>query len=437
MKKTFHILTCCLLLTAMALFQSCLKDDDKLYGDEGDRVENYLKNAKSVLTNSEHGWHLEYYPHRELKYGGFNYCLKFTDDNKVTVWYEDAKGESVTSTYNLVGDDGPVLTFDTYNKLMHIFATPSQGEYEAKDGDFEFILLKVTDSEITLKGKRSGNVMYMHKLNGDPTDYLSDLEATKAKYHRYGAGTAEWGGNQYSALFDLQNRKFTLLDKDGAEVDHRMLIYTDKGFKLASPLAWDGEQLQDFTFNDDAAEKTFTSGNVTFKMQETYKTYNDFIGSYTILELSNRTVTLQKDVEGQSYIVKNLGSGGYNTVAYSDAGDESKGIAPLKGDGNPRAYYDEYWGKLYFKPVFIGQSSGFQKTYYIYLYTTDGDMVYFDDQYPCKTAAYPGSAIKIQVGANGMGITDWFWTKPRPNDEGSESAGNFDDFPIPMTWTKK
>ena len=64
-------------------------------------------------------------------------------------------------------------------------------------------------------------------------------------------------------------------------------------------------------------------------------------------------------------------------------------------------------------------------------------MVYFDDQYPCKTAAYPGSAIKIQVGANGFGITDWFWTKPRPNDEGSESAGNFDDFPIPMTWTKK
>jgi len=187
MKKNNIILFLLMALPTL-LLTSCLKDQEDLFSESASqRTTNYMANVKRVLTGAENGWLLNYVPDRETSYGGYCYTMKF-DEETATVFSEfapDAK-PSTTSTYVLNNEDGPVLTFDTYNDQMHIFATPhgssGAGGYEAYDGDFIFIIMDISEDEntITLKGNRSGNVMYMHRLTNDtPEGYIQKIKTVK------------------------------------------------------------------------------------------------------------------------------------------------------------------------------------------------------------------------------------------------------------------
>lgn len=167
-----------LLAFSTLAFQSCLKDQEDFFDESSsERMQAVLENTKAVLTSSDNGWIFDYYPDRNLSYGGIIYALKF-DDKKVSVRCELSPDMEETSFYKLNTNNGPVLSFDSYNTLMHFFATPSSGEYEAKDGDFEFMIMDVTEDRITLRGNRTGNTMYLHRLN----EALMPLFMPQVKY---------------------------------------------------------------------------------------------------------------------------------------------------------------------------------------------------------------------------------------------------------------
>ena len=175
------------LLALPLLLTSCLKDQEDLFTDSASaRTTKYLAEVQDVLTSAENGWLLNYYPDREQSYGGAVYTLRF-DDEQVTVSSEIAGDPNYTetSTYILNNEDGPVLMFDTYNQLMHYFATPSgssgAGGYEAYDGDFIFIILDISEDKntITLKGNRSGNIMYMHRMTESSSSYITKVLQTQ------------------------------------------------------------------------------------------------------------------------------------------------------------------------------------------------------------------------------------------------------------------
>ena len=189
MKKTRNIILFMLMALPTVLLTSCLKDQDDLFDKSASaRVTDYLANAKRVLTSSENGWVLNYVPDREHSYGGYTFTLKF-DSAQVSVYSEIAAEPMtpVTSYYTLDNENGPVLSFDTYNENMHFFATPhgssGAGGYEAYDGDFLFIIQEISADEntIKLKGGRSGNVMYMHRLTGDtPESYIHKIDSVRS-----------------------------------------------------------------------------------------------------------------------------------------------------------------------------------------------------------------------------------------------------------------
>ena len=178
-----------LLLALPLMLTSCLKDQEDVFSESASaRTVKYLENAKKVLTSSNNGWVLNYYPDRDLSYGGYVYTLKFGQEN-VEVFSELASDAepSKTSLYTLKNEDGPVLMFDTYNEYMHFFATPhgssGAGGYEAYDGDFIFIIMNISEdgNTIKLKGNRSGNIMYMHRLTGEETaaSYMNKIKTIK------------------------------------------------------------------------------------------------------------------------------------------------------------------------------------------------------------------------------------------------------------------
>ncbi len=61
------------MLVAMSavLLQSCLKDQEDLFDNSAsERLQMVLDNTKRILESSEDGWVLDYYPDRNLSYGG-------------------------------------------------------------------------------------------------------------------------------------------------------------------------------------------------------------------------------------------------------------------------------------------------------------------------------------------------------------------------------
>ena len=171
MKRLSYILLFALSLLAT----SCLIEEKEVFDKTpAERMDAFLAEYKALLESSENGWLFEYYPQKDQSYGGYNYILKFKD-GYVTAWLEGATNEE-TSTYKMTPDDGPVLSFDTYNANLHYFAEASPSQYQGLQGDYEYnILGKSADgSEIYVKGRKSGNVLTMRKFEGtDPVAYFT------------------------------------------------------------------------------------------------------------------------------------------------------------------------------------------------------------------------------------------------------------------------
>ncbi len=234
------------LLLSTLLLQSCLKDQEDVFDKSSSlRMQEVLDKTKATLTGNENGWALDYYPSRDLSYGGIAYAIQFKG-TEATVYSQNAeKGE--TSLYKLTNDDGPVLSFDSYNSLMHAYATPSPDEYEAKDGDFEFIIMDVQSDIITLKGKRSGNMMYMHRLSQPAKEYIAAVKNIDEKMY---SGKYAFVIDGDSILTRRVGNVFLFTDPNTGESTEMPFITTTTGFELKDTVTIMGKNVEGFNYSE-------------------------------------------------------------------------------------------------------------------------------------------------------------------------------------------
>lgn len=260
-KKIFAYL---LLMLPALLLTSCLKDQEDVFDKPASiRTKEYLEKTRRVLTSSEHGWVLDMFPHPTQDYGGYSFTMKFDEDN-VTVCTELAEDvtEPITSAYTLSNEAGPVLCFDTYNKYLHLFSTPSSGTgaggYEAYKGDFLFIIMNISEDEntITLKGTRSGNLMYMHRITQDIADYQTELNEFVSNLV-FDRAVATIDGKEYTLNFFTNDRYIGIDVPEGEEAIETAFCFDNNGFTLYEPATLSGKQVQVFKYNEENA--TFTS----------------------------------------------------------------------------------------------------------------------------------------------------------------------------------
>jgi hypothetical protein len=234
------------LLLSTLLFQSCLKDQEDIFDKSSSlRMQEVLDKTKAALTGNENGWSLDYYPNRNLTYGGIAYAIQFKG-TEATVYSQEAD-HSETSLYKLTNDDGPVLSFDTYNSLMHAYATPSSSEYEAKDGDFEFIIMDVQSDLITLKGKRSGNMMYMHRLSQPAKEYIAAVQNIEEKMY---SGKYAFVIDGDSILVRRTGNVFLFTDPKTGESTEMPFITTTTGFELKDTVTIMGKNVEGFNYSE-------------------------------------------------------------------------------------------------------------------------------------------------------------------------------------------
>lgn len=253
MKKK-NILALLLLALPVLMLTSCLKDQDELFEQSASkRLSEYLENTKKTLTSAQYGWILNYYPDRDLSYGGFVYTVKFKDETVEARCELDDPSNMIESTYTLCNEDGPVILFDTYNEYLHYFTTPSgssgAGGYEAYDGDHMLMILDVAadGKTIKLKGTRSGNIMYMYQLEEDAETYLNKVLAVEdaLPFSKY---ELEIGGK--SAIVRVSSSNiFTFYTED--EEIYAPGVFTPNGLIFNEPVELYGKTIEGVTANGD------------------------------------------------------------------------------------------------------------------------------------------------------------------------------------------
>lgn len=269
MKKIFFYI---MFAVAGLSLQSCLHDDDEIFDKPAaERINEAVANAKEVLTSSQEGWVMHYYVGREYAYGGLNLAMKFTD-GKVQMYNETAKKSdgsyiSAVSTYKITRDQGPVLAFDTYNDLLHVYGDPAGSGPTDVDGweaDYEFVIMNISEDQntITLQGKKFNNTIVLERLNRPVAEYFD--AATKMAESLTNAGILAYTVGDKKAKFYPGSSEYSVkYVDDKGEVASLTVPYTstDKGVLFNEPIELFGDTLKGINAKDTATVNDVLTAN--------------------------------------------------------------------------------------------------------------------------------------------------------------------------------
>ena len=153
-----------------ATMVACSRDEESLFDKSAaERAQEAIETAFDVLTSNEAGWEVAYFPNLEASSKGYNMVWKFNANGKVSA---TAKNSATTrnkimtdsaSTWAVKSDYGPILTFDTYNDVIHAFSDPQENGAGLL-GDYEFLILKATPEVVILKGKKHSAYSVMRPM---------------------------------------------------------------------------------------------------------------------------------------------------------------------------------------------------------------------------------------------------------------------------------
>lgn len=302
MKKIFFYI---MFAVAGLSLQSCLHDDDEIFDKSAaERINEAVANVKEVLTSSQEGWVMHYYVGQEYAYGGLNLAMKFTD-GKVQMYNETAQNsdgsyKSVVSTYKITRDQGPVLAFDTYNDLLHVYGDPAGNGPTDVDGweaDYEFVVMNISEDQntITLKGKKFNNTIVLERLNRPVAEYFD--AATKMAESLTNAGILAYTVGDKKAKFYPGSSEYSVkYVDDKGEVASLSVPFTstDKGVLFNEPIELFGDTLKGInakdtaTVNDVLTANTFVVSNDESKVLSLSKDLSDiFQAGNWYLALSN------------------------------------------------------------------------------------------------------------------------------------------------------
>ncbi len=263
MKK--HLKIIAVLLLPYFLF-SCNKEMEETFKETANqRIQKAVDNYKKTLIGSEHGWLLRYMPDKKQSYGVYNYVVKFKANDECVVWSElmDDFTKPSTSSYTVRPNGGPLLSFYTYNAtLMKDFANPDWSNPSAKGGDYEFLIMKVSNDTVYLKGNLSGNEMFMTKLKKPIGTYLEDAKKLDLTLKSNNIKEVQINGKKVE--FIRNNRVIILKDKNGEEVKYPY-VFTNQGIRFAKPIKVGGTDVSELLFDNTGNDDVFKSkdGKVT------------------------------------------------------------------------------------------------------------------------------------------------------------------------------
>jgi len=181
------------------IFVSCnYKEEETFEQKASERTVNSLNSYKKTLENDSY-WLLTYYPeqyrvgywvypyqpevfatdkdfpkaHRSI--GGYNFLIKLKDGQVTASSEASYTNDEETSYFSYDITEGPTISFDTFNSVLHHFRFVSSSFPNARGGETDFIVLKYENDTFTLRGRTSNNIMTLKKFTGDRETYLNKI----------------------------------------------------------------------------------------------------------------------------------------------------------------------------------------------------------------------------------------------------------------------
>ena len=313
--KNNRILTICLAGLLALSAQSCLKSYvDYFDVSSAERLTAYLADLDEMLGAEPYGWRMEYFVGNEDgDFGGINVALRFVaEKGEVTAMSEEDETAAYTSHYVLTRDSGPVLSFDTHNKILHKYGTASSEYYEGRGGDYQFFVVGY-DKEtkvVNLKGMRNGKFCTLRPLSEPIGDFNARMYSNSRNFY-VSSFDGFIDGQMVTGEIDVNNHQFTAYEMEQYGVDDKgqpkydvaqsftvPYIISETGLHFYEPVKIFGKDFEDldFNFNLEQSDTTLVSkaNGVTFKghIPMDWLPYEFYEGTYTLTYNTKITVTI-------------------------------------------------------------------------------------------------------------------------------------------------
>ena len=274
-----------LLAASFLLITSCNRNEGSLFGNltSQERIQQYMSGVEKTLTAPANGWEMLYFPtetsggHALICKFEVNQVVKFAAKNSIAT---GNKYKEAVSTWSIAPDQGPVLTFDTYNDILHVYSDPAiYSAGEGYEGDYEFLLLTWTDDQIIMKGKKRGTYIVMNKLP-DTQDWKAYFDAVDAQHTLIFEGNSGTDMNfvtpDTTRLMTYNDRSFIeSIGEDMAKVFSFVVIPTGISFYKNCGLKADGKEVFNFVLSADQTKLqcTETGMQAWFEAADTPKEF--------------------------------------------------------------------------------------------------------------------------------------------------------------------
>lgn len=161
-----NILYVCLAAVICTL-GACSREQKNLFSESAaDRLHNAQQNVINTFVGAPQGWQMLYFPTEDA--AGYVFLCRFMTNGSVEIAAQNGPCtggayKSEVSCWTMDGTQSTILSFNTYNNVFHPMADPLD-DGVGYSGDYEFVILKCTPTEIQLKGKKHGAYVKMYPL---------------------------------------------------------------------------------------------------------------------------------------------------------------------------------------------------------------------------------------------------------------------------------
>lgn len=261
MKKLYKYSAIATVLMSASL-ASCNHEEADIFDQSAaHRTEEARKQYKDILLDKGGKWQMEYFTTEEEH--GYVYLFTFRNDGTVTISGNNEfiskltnidsntpSYGSETSLWTILSDNGPVLSFNSYNRIFHLFADPEDIPGTERDeqgyghkGDYEFDLMKYSNDTLYIEGKKNGAEIIMTRIAPETEDetYLNEVVALADSFFNAKIPTVyvNLPGGYRHVVLDGATQLPKFYPETGdyiTEYVGRNAIITHDGFTLGKPL---------------------------------------------------------------------------------------------------------------------------------------------------------------------------------------------------------
>ena len=318
-------------VTAVTLSASCSFEQEDFFDESASlRITHLNEQLRTKLTNQSkdgnNGWIIQYFVAGtdEAKFEGFNLFANFHDNSKVTLAgnHRYLRGDNAnkyteaSSSYEMLAEEGPVLSFNTWNDVLTVFEDPVSPtsapktivpDGEGMHGDHNLVLVKNADNYIKFRGERHSAEVRFLPCDCSWQQYITDAETLK---NRITSSELNYyyvtNGTDTLYMVGLNTGIIVYGDRIVDPLNKKTLscVFTPKGFYLNHVDSLKQNAFQEFTLNSDQTRMLSEDGKTqVIPCFDRYVTSgpSDWRLDPALFTDSQKTLYAQMEAEVQKY----------------------------------------------------------------------------------------------------------------------------------------